>query len=100
MDYQALTIDTEVFKKYGHKLHSGLFATLTQFKLAPIDLIFSEIILKEVKAQLEEQVRGTKAQLKTALSKSVDYLAVNIENSESAKSSLISDDSNKDTTEN
>lgn len=99
MDYQALTIDTEVFKKYGHKLNSGLFATLTQFKLAPVDLIFSEIIIREVEAQLEEQVRSTKSQLQKVLSDTVDYLAVNIENSESAKSSLISDDSNKEIAE-
>jgi hypothetical protein len=99
MDYQALTIDTEVFRNYGHKLHSGLFATLTQFKLAPVDLIFSEIIIREVQAQLEEQVRSTKSKLQKVLSDTVDYLAVTTVNSESAKSSLISDDSNKEIAE-
>lgn len=99
MDYQALTIDTEVFRNYGHKLHSGLFATLTQFKIAPVDLIFSEIIIREVQAQLEEQVRSTKSKLQKVLSDTVDYLAVTTVNSESAKSSLISDDSNKEIAE-
>ena len=96
MEYGAITIDTETFKSHGHKLHSGLFATLTQFKVAKVDLIFSEIIVREVEAQLDEQVKKTTGQLKKVLSDSVDYLAVTIENSQSVKSSLISDDSNKE----
>lgn len=63
MPYDALTIDTNLIKQEGLNLEGGLLAQLKQFKDGPVDLVLSEIVIRETDKHLVEQVKKVRDQL-------------------------------------
>ncbi|WP_336966798.1 PIN domain-containing protein [Sphingobium aquiterrae] len=57
MAYDAFTIDTNLAIEGGLNLEGGLLGQLTQFKDGQIDLILSEIVVREVRKHLNLQVK-------------------------------------------
>lgn len=60
MPYDAFTIDTNKAIEGGLNLEAGLLGQLTQFKEGQIDLILSEIVVREIHKHLLDQVRKAK----------------------------------------
>lgn len=66
MPYDALTIDTNMAIQGGLNLEAGLLGQLTQFKDGQIDLILSEIVVREIRKHLVLQVKKVRDQLVSA----------------------------------
>lgn len=64
----ALTIDTNVFDKYGCNPDFAIFRRLDQFAGSAVAVLFSEIIVREVMRHIEEEAAETQRALKKALS--------------------------------
>lgn len=69
MPYDAFTIDTNKAIQSGLNLEGGLLAQLTQFKEGQIDLILSEIVVREIHKHLLDQVRKAKDSMSSAMAK-------------------------------
>ncbi len=69
MPYDAFTIDTNKAIQGGLNLEGGLLAQLTQFKEGQIDLILSEIVVREIHKHLLDQVRKAKDSMSSAAAK-------------------------------
>ncbi|WP_417625062.1 PIN domain-containing protein [Paremcibacter congregatus] len=52
MNYDAITIDTNVIKAHGYRFDHGLLAQLAQFRESPYDFLLSEIIVRETRKHL------------------------------------------------
>lgn len=63
----ALTIDTNVFDKYGCNLDFAIFRRLDQFAGSAVAVLFSEIIVREVMRHIAEEAAETQRALKKAL---------------------------------
>ncbi len=57
MAYDAFTIDTNMAIQGGLNLEAGLLGQLTQFKDGQIDLVLSEIVVREIRKHLVLQVK-------------------------------------------
>lgn len=57
MAYDAITIDTNTFIHSGIALEAGLLSQLEQFKDAPVDLVLSEIVTREVLKHLQQMTK-------------------------------------------
>ena len=64
----ALTIDTNVFDKYGCNLDFAIFRRLDQFTGSAVAVLFSEIIVREVTRHIAKEAAETQRALKKALS--------------------------------
>jgi hypothetical protein len=69
MPYDAFTIDTNKAIQGGLNLEGGLLAQLTQFKEGQIDLILSDIVIREIHKHLLDQVRKSKDGMSSAAAK-------------------------------
>ncbi|MGS1015504.1 PIN domain-containing protein [Allosphingosinicella humi] len=69
MPYDAFTIDTNKAIQGGLNLEGGLLAQLTQFKEGQIDLILSEIVIREIHKHLLDQVRKARDSMSNAAAK-------------------------------
>jgi len=56
MDYDAITIDTNILRHNGYKFSSGILAQLRQFKNAGSKLILSRVVVDEVRRHLTEEI--------------------------------------------
>lgn len=63
----AITIDTNIFDKYGCNLDFKVFRSLDQFAGKQIDVLFSEIVMREVKNHIADEAAETVRELKKAL---------------------------------
>ncbi len=70
MEYDAITIDSNIFDANGLNLESGLLHQLTQFKEGSAEFILSEIVVREVHRHLAEQARKVKEALGSAIKRS------------------------------
>jgi hypothetical protein len=59
MEYDAITLDTNVFHRNGLHLEGGLLAQLKQFKDGSAQFILSEIVLREVHKYILEKTKNT-----------------------------------------
>lgn len=66
MAYDALTIDTSLAIQGGLNLEAGLLGQLTQFKGGQLDLILSEIVVREIRKHLNLQLKKVRDALVTA----------------------------------
>ncbi len=57
MEYDAITLDTNIFDQNGLRLESGLLAELNQFKNGTAQFILSEVVVKEVVRHIEEKCK-------------------------------------------
>lgn len=63
----AITVDTNVFDKYGCNLDFAIFRRLDQFASSAIDVLFSEIVVREVTRHIAAEAAETQRALKKAL---------------------------------
>jgi len=63
MQYDVITLDTNVFDRNGRDLEGGLLAQLKQFKNGSAQFVLSEIILREVHRHITEKTKNTKDEL-------------------------------------
>ena len=89
MEYGAITLDTSVFEQQGLKLESGILLTLEQFHSKPVNLVFSEIIIKEVYTHLRKKANESRRQVEKIMRESVLHLSVTKENIDIAAEVLI-----------
>jgi hypothetical protein len=89
LEYDAITIDTTIFDRFGLRLESGLFEKLQQFKHGKVQLIFSDIILGEVKSHLLSEIKKAKHKVTSATKSSFEHLNFKMEEIEKAKVLLL-----------
>lgn len=70
MKYDAITLDTNILRKYGYNLESGLLGQLTQFKEGSVQLVLSEIVYREASKHLRENARDDWSKLEQSINKS------------------------------
>ncbi|MDO6414093.1 PIN domain-containing protein [Sphingomonas sp. BIUV-7] len=69
MAYDAITIDTNIAIRGDLDLEAGLLGQLSQFKDGQIDLVLSEIVVREMHKHLVLQVKKTRDQLLSVTAK-------------------------------
>ena len=69
MQYDAVTIDTNIFRHNGWRLEDGMIGQLVQFKDSSAQFILSEIVVKEVHKYLEIEANEAKVALVNAIKK-------------------------------
>lgn len=67
MKYDAITLDTNIFRKNGYHFDFGLLGQLTQFKEGSVKLILSEIIVRELKRHLIQECSEKRLKLDNSL---------------------------------
>jgi hypothetical protein len=72
MQYDAITLDTNVFDQQGLNLEGGLLKLLLQFKEGMPQFILSEIVLRELHRHLAEQAKKAKDALGSAIRKGAE----------------------------
>jgi hypothetical protein len=70
MKYDAITLDTNILRKNGYNLESGLLGQLTQFKEGSVQLVLSEIVYREAAKHLKESAREDWSKLEQSIKKS------------------------------
>ncbi len=70
MKYDAITLDTNIFRKNGYNLEFGLLGQLTQFKAGSVQLVLSEIVCREASKHLKESAHQDWLRLKESIKKS------------------------------
>ena len=67
--YGAITIDTNLFVAYGLNLQSTNLADITKFQDGDVQIILSEIVVRELENRLCDQIRQTIAAFKNVIRK-------------------------------
>jgi PIN domain len=67
LDYDAITIDTEVFDRAKYAFDHGLLKQLEQFRDNHVKLVLSEVVHREMLAHMTSIVRDTRAGVSSAL---------------------------------
>lgn len=70
MKYDAITLDTNILRKNGYNLESGLLGQLTQFKQGSVQLVLAEIVYREASEHLKESAREDWSKLEQSIKKS------------------------------
>ena len=65
MKFDAITIDTQVFYKNNAQLNSGI---INQLKNQPVQVVFSDITLREIQKKRKEQAKSVITKLKDVVS--------------------------------
>lgn len=73
MEYDAVTIDTSIFKNYGLNLEGGILNLLTQFNNGYTDFILSEIVIREVRQHLIKDIKEAIKDMERAIDKVNKY---------------------------
>lgn len=79
MQYDAVTLDSNIFIQSGSDLEKGMLAQLSQFKEGSAQLILSEIVLREVDKHLKAEIRKAKEALNRAIKDSSRYTLLSAE---------------------
>ena len=66
---RAVSLDTNVFHQLGYDLNVATLRKLDQFKETNISVIFSEIIVREVKKHISDKAEETRSNLASSLRK-------------------------------
>jgi hypothetical protein len=70
VEYDAVTVDTNIFDQKKLNLEGGMLAQFKQFKEGSAKFILSEIVFREVHRHLTEQAETAKQELKSAIRRS------------------------------
>ena len=73
-DYKAISIDTSIFIKYGLRLDRGLLKEIEQFSSSPVQVLISDIVIREVNDHYSKKVSASRNTLKSATRDVVDYI--------------------------
>ena len=76
MKYDALTIDTNLFVAYGRNLQSTILADLTKFQDGDVQIILSEIVVRELENRLRDEARKTMTDFKNVIRKGPYQLSI------------------------
>ena len=79
MKYQAITIDTSIFDKYGRKLESGLLNQLTQFGSSPVWFVISEVVKSELYRHILDSTFSSKTKVKGSISSAAQHQLISEE---------------------
>jgi hypothetical protein len=74
--YLAFSIDTSVFERYGCKIESGLFESLSQFKKSSIKIIVTDLVHNELKKHISIKIKDAIEKLKTGINKGNNHLLI------------------------
>lgn len=66
---RAVSLDTNIFHQLGYDLNVATLRKLDQFKETNISVIFSEIIVREVKKHISDKAEETRSNLASSLRK-------------------------------
>ncbi len=69
MQYDAITIDTNIFRQNGWNLESGLLGQLTQFKEGSAQFVLSEIVIREIHKYLKIEAKEAQDALEASVKK-------------------------------
>jgi PIN domain len=89
MKYDAILVDTSIFDGNGLRLEKGLLSKLSQFKKSPIDLLFPDVIKKEIQSHLHNKIKIARSALEKAFNDAGDHLFFEGSALNDAKSILI-----------
>jgi rRNA-processing protein FCF1 len=67
LDYYAICIDTNIFREAGYAFDKGLPAQLTQFADSPVQVVISEVVHREMKRHLADNIGKARASLEKGL---------------------------------
>ena len=87
--YNAILIDTSIFERNGLRLEKGLLKKLNQFKRSHINLLFPDVIQKEVQSHLNKKIRAARSALEKSFNEAGDHLFFEGSALNDAKSILI-----------
>jgi PIN domain len=73
MPYDAIAIDTQTVERNGFHFEGGLLEQLKQFKTGPVQLVISEIAVREIFKHLVEKTRLARDALSSAQRKAIEY---------------------------
>jgi len=90
--YDAILIDTSIYRNYKYKFELGVLKTLSQFKDSDIEFLMTDVIKREVLSHLNESIYKAKAKLESSLKEALDYLFFDGSNLNEHKESILSDE--------
>jgi hypothetical protein len=67
MQYDVITIDTNIFRKYGYFLEGGMLGQLSQFKEGLAQMVLSEIVARELYRHLTTLAQDAATRLGAAV---------------------------------
>lgn len=67
MQYDVITLDSDIFLQNGSNFEGGLLAQLSQFKEGSALFVLSEVVLRELKKHLETKATESKENLEKAI---------------------------------
>jgi hypothetical protein len=70
MEYDAITLDTNIFDQNGLYLEGGMLKQMNQFAQGSVQFVLSEIVIRELHKHLTEEAQQAKDALTGALKKS------------------------------
>lgn len=73
--YDAITVDTCIFIKYGIELENGLLKQLEQFKESSFNFVLSEVIQGELIKHLQPKAKAAKNKLSKSINENFPKLA-------------------------
>lgn len=76
LDFHALSIDTNIILETGYAFDKGLLAQLDQFENSLVQVVFSEIVDREMKRHLVERIREAREALEKGFKKVQQELQV------------------------
>ncbi len=94
MQYDALTLDANIFHRNGFDLEAGMLGQLSQFKEGSTQFVLSEIVIREVHKHLKFQAKEARDDLGRAIKKCVRNALLSPEataNLEAAHAAALSD---------
>src|SRR5262245_13827226 len=71
MQYDALTLDTNIFDENGCNLEAAMLGQLSQFKEGSVQLVLSEIVAKELSGHLERKAKELAAKLGSTIEQAI-----------------------------
>lgn len=91
MKYDAITLDTNIIRKNSYNLESGLLGQLTQFKEGSVQLVLSEIVVREVSKHLRENGQEDWFKLEQSLKKTEKSLLLSSKSTKAISEILASE---------
>lgn len=79
MEYELITIDTNIFDRNCLNLEGGMLGQLSQFRAGSPRLILSEIVAQEVRKHLMDKAREATSNLESAIEKATEQKVISKE---------------------
>lgn len=67
LEYDAILVDTSIFKRNGLKLENGLLARLKQFSRTQINFLMPDVIKNEILCHLDKEIKDSKISLEKSI---------------------------------